>query len=94
MELSFLLITGFQWDAANVGHIQRHGVRPDEVEELLGSGGAAVYRAKGGRYVAYGRTLVGRHLFVVFEGRAGGRVRVITARDQTDRERRTMRRKR
>jgi len=25
----------FDWDAANVGHIARHGVKPEEVEEVL-----------------------------------------------------------
>ena len=28
-------IEGFDWDAANVGHILRHGVTPFEVEEVL-----------------------------------------------------------
>ncbi|MBI3078719.1 MAG: BrnT family toxin [Deltaproteobacteria bacterium] len=89
-----MLIRGFQWDIANVEHVQGHGMRPEEVEEVLTGRTVAVYRAKRGRYVAYGQTLGGRYLFVVFERRAGGAVRVITAREQTRRERRTTSRKR
>ena len=29
-------IEGFDWDAANVGHILRHAVTPSEVEEVAG----------------------------------------------------------
>jgi hypothetical protein len=29
-------IEGFDWDAANVGHIRRHAVTPFEVEEAAG----------------------------------------------------------
>ncbi|MGA1997519.1 MAG: hypothetical protein ABSH45_17235 [Bryobacteraceae bacterium] len=29
-------IEGFDWDAANVGHILRHAVTPFEVEEVAG----------------------------------------------------------
>jgi hypothetical protein len=29
-------IEGFDWDAANVGHIRRHAVAPFEVEEAAG----------------------------------------------------------
>lgn len=28
-------VRGFDWDAANVGHILRHGVTPFEVEEAV-----------------------------------------------------------
>jgi len=29
-------LDGFDWDAANVGHILRHAVTPFEVEEVVG----------------------------------------------------------
>ena len=29
-------LEGFDWDAANVGHILRHAVTPFEVEEVVG----------------------------------------------------------
>ena len=28
------MLNGFEWDTANVSHIQRHGVTPFEVEEI------------------------------------------------------------
>ncbi|MGI9862846.1 hypothetical protein SDD30_15820 [Moorella naiadis] len=40
-----LKIKGFKWDARNIGHIAKHGVRPEEAEEVFlmshFSGGAA-----------------------------------------------------
>ena len=46
------------------------------------------------RYLAYGRTENDRWLFAVYVRRPGGRVRVPTARDMTEREKRLSRRKR
>ena len=80
-------VVGFDWDARNIEHIARHGVEPDEVEVVL-RGGALVLRGREGRYVAYGRTAAGRYLFIVLHARGDGIVRVITARDMTERERR------
>ena len=79
--------TAFEWDTINVDHIARHGVEPSEVETACRSG-AVVLRGREGRYLAYGRTEAGRLLFIVFHRRERGFVRVITARDITDRERR------
>lgn len=46
-----------------------------------------VLRGRRGRYLAYGRTEAGRYLLVVLIQRGRRIVRVITARDMTDRER-------
>jgi hypothetical protein len=46
------------------------------------------------RYLAYGRTEHGRWMFVVYVTRPRGRVRVLTARDMTERERRLYQRER
>lgn len=86
-------IRGFVWDDENVAHVARHGVSPDEVEEML-VGDPIVLRGAGDRYLAYGRTEHDRWLFAVYVTRPGGRVRVLTARDMTERERRLYRRKR
>ena len=62
-------IEGFDWDAANAGHIVLHAVTPFEVEE------AAVRRhvtirarsvADEERWKLFGRTASGRYLVVVF----------------------------
>lgn len=86
-------IRGFAWDNENVAHITRHGVLSREVEEVL-VGECLVLRGPDGRYLAYGRTAGGRFLFVVYVPRSAGYVRVLTARDMTDREKRLYRRRR
>jgi len=53
-----------------------------------------VLRGADDRYLAYGQTEHGRWLFAVYVTRPGGRVRVLTARDMTEREKRLYRRKR
>lgn len=66
---------------------------PGEVEEAL-VGDPLVLRGADDRYLAYGQTENDRWLFAVYVRRPGGRVRVLTARDMTDREKRFARRKR
>ncbi|MFQ5801368.1 MAG: BrnT family toxin [Candidatus Methylomirabilales bacterium] len=76
----------FDWDEDNIEHIARHGVLPEEVEEVFDFG-PYLRKAKGGLYAAYGQTDAGRHLVVFFRYRAKGVIRVITARQMTGRER-------
>jgi uncharacterized DUF497 family protein len=85
----------FDWDEENAGHISRHGVSPDEVEDALLDPdriGAVAYGLGGERRWAYvGSTAPGRTLLVVVTHRRR-RLRVVTARDATERERRQYRR--
>ncbi len=90
--LHILRIRGFEWDEHNTEHLAPHDVLPDEAEETL-TGRLYLRRGRHGRYYGYGRTLVGRYLFVVFVLRPGGQVRVITARGMTEAERRLYQRK-
>jgi uncharacterized DUF497 family protein len=86
-------VDSFDWDAHNVDHIARHHVVPDEVEELWES---KIYliRGRSGRYQALGQTVAGRYLICVFERyEEPGWIRVVTARDMNDKERRLFRRK-
>jgi uncharacterized DUF497 family protein len=87
-----VIISGFEWDDDNVSHIERHQFTPEEVEEVF-AGDYQVRRARQKLYLALGETLDGRLAFIVFRRRPGGIVRVITARDMDDRERRLFRRK-
>jgi uncharacterized DUF497 family protein len=87
-----VVISGFAWDDDNVRHIERHEFTPDEVEEVF-VGGHRVRRTREKRYIALGRTFDGRLALVVFRRLPGGVVRVITARDMDDSERRLFRRK-
>jgi uncharacterized DUF497 family protein len=62
-------IGGFDWDAANVGHIRRHAVTPFEVEEAAGRPHATIpaLTIKGEkRWKLFGKTASNRHLTVVF----------------------------
>jgi uncharacterized DUF497 family protein len=87
-----LVLSGFEWDDGNADHIARHGLSPDEVEEAF-AGTLKIRKTRDGRYLAFGETLDGRLVLAVFEKLAEGRVRVVTARDMDDAERRLYRRK-
>ncbi len=76
----------FEWDDGNVEHIaERHGIYPEEVEQVFYNG-AYILRAKD-RYRVFGQDDAGRYLFIVCIVR-DSKVRVISARDMTIRERR------
>ena len=87
-----MVISAFDWDDDNILHIDRHGFTPEEVEEVF-VGDHKVRRTRQKRYIALGETLPGRLAFVVFRRLPGGLIRVITARDMSDSERRLFRRK-
>lgn len=81
-------ISGFEWDDGNVLHLAlRHGVEPEEAEEVFAA--APLFRrTKGGHYAVFGRTRAGRLLVIIFERGADGLVRVITGWDMNAAERR------
>lgn len=77
------------WTEADVAHLARHGVTPDEVEEVLATG--PVWRRgrkhpETGRESLYalGQTDVGRYLFIVLSPRGKGRARCVTAREMDE----------
>jgi hypothetical protein len=85
-------VEGFEWDAGNSEkNWKRHQVTQSECEQLFGnlplllSATAKVGEAES-RYFALGRTDAARELAVVFTVR-GRRVRVISARPMSRRER-------
>ena len=79
-------IRDFIWDDANEDHIARHGVTPEEVEEIFADR-IAVRRSRLGRYLVLGRSGTGRYLAAVIEKLGAGMVRVVTARDMSPAER-------
>lgn len=87
-----MVISGFDWDDQNVLHIERHQFSPEEVEEVF-DGAYKVRRARQGLYIALGETLDGRLAFVVFRRLSKGVIRVVTARNMENNERRLYRRK-
>jgi len=84
----------FDWDDANISHIEDHDVEPEEAEEALTDPRripGTSYNVPGERRRAViGATVSGRVLFVVYTRRRD-RIRVITARDADRHERRAYR---
>lgn len=81
----------FEWDEENIEHIAHHDVEMDEAEAVLDNK-PLILKTKDDKYLAYGQTDEGRFLLVVFV-RNAGQVRVITARDLTDGEKRRLKRR-
>ncbi len=84
-------VDGFDWDRGNVQkNWQRHRVAFYECEEVFFSEPLLVpnptHSAIEARVLAFGRTTRGRLLTVVFTVR-GGKIRVISARDMSRKER-------
>jgi hypothetical protein len=81
---------GFDWNPHNVGHVARHGVQPEEVEEAVGRA-HVIIPAKDmhgeKRWMLFARSAAGRYLIVVFTIR-DGRLRPVTAHTMNERERR------
>ena len=85
-------IKSCQWDDWNVDHIARHGVEPEEVEQVFRHR-PFIQKGKRGRYLAYGQTDAGRYLTVVFEYLGQNRADIVTARDMVRKERKRFRKR-
>ena len=86
-------VASFDWDDKNVAHISRHGVSPNEAEQVLEQE-PLVLKAEQGKYLAYGQTDAGRYLLVVFVWRSQHTIRVISARSLTEGEKKRYRKRR
>jgi len=79
-------ITEIVWTEADIEHIARHAVGPDEVEEVIAMGPVwrrgRKHHETGRRSIyALGRTEAGRYLFVVLSPVSAGLAPCVTARD-------------
>ena len=75
----------FDWDAANLGHIARHGIAPKEAEEavLIEPLETDVQsHLSEQRVLCFGRAKSGRLLTVLYTERRG-KIRVVTAYEMT-----------
>jgi hypothetical protein len=93
MDISQLLkSTGFEWDEGNIDkNWIKHGVSPSECEQVFFNQQLVVaddvtHSDEEARWYALGRTDANRLLFVVFAIRKD-RIRVVSARDMSLRER-------
>ncbi|HXT35789.1 MAG TPA: BrnT family toxin [Chloroflexota bacterium] len=78
-----------QWDEFNTSHVQRHGIEPADAEEAVTDprrlGVPASNTGSEERRPVLGATAAGRLLVVVMTRRAG-LIRIVTARDATQGE--------
>lgn len=88
-----MYIRSFDWDEKNENHILEHGVTISEVEEAILLRRPFYQRGREDKYIAYVITEEGRYLFMVFVIKGGGRIRIITARDMTKKEKRYYRKR-
>jgi hypothetical protein len=82
----------FWWDQLNIEHIADHGVEPYEAEEVLDD--AFIVRVGRDRYSAYGQSDSGCYLLVIYAKKSDQRIRVITARDLTAAEKKSLKQRR
>ena len=79
------------WPEDRVDHIGRHGVRPEEFEEVCFGASLVLHAKATGQnpvYYVLGETDVGRPLFCVVIEFPGGKAYPVTARDMTTKEKR------
>lgn len=95
---TFQTAEGFDWDQGNISkNWEKHKVTPAQCEELFFNMPLVVqtaeqHSASEKRYFALGKTDADRHLFIVFTIR-GKKIRVISARDMSRKERKVYREK-
>ena len=85
----FKAVQDSDWSAS---HIAAHGVTLDEVRETILERPYWAAPGREGTILVYGRTYAGRYLLVVAIDENGAAF-IVTARDMTDAEKRTFRRK-
>ena len=79
-------VTNIEWYEENISHIARHGVSPEETEEVCFSRSSCIETGKGELYYITGQTEAGRYLFIVVKYLGHGKAKVITARDMDGKE--------
>jgi hypothetical protein len=87
------VVREIRWTLESEAHIARHGVTPEEVEQAVNSKPRYEATGREDSTLLYCVTDHGRLLLIVLAEAVDGRWYVATARDMTDTERRTFRRK-
>ena len=86
-------IREFEWDEQNIDHTACHGVSPEEVEEACNNR-PFVLKGRKGLYLVYSQTRNGRYLLIVTRYLGQGILRVITARNMTETEKKLCKQRR
>ncbi len=87
-----MYISELDWDDYRIEHIAKHDVEPAEVWEACEDPFHLARRQGRNRYRLYGQSRDGRYLFAILEHIEDSVYKPITARDMTDREKRSFRR--
>jgi uncharacterized protein len=82
-----------RWTAWSEDHIARHRVAPAEVEDVLFTRPRWTTAGRDDTTLVFGTTMTGRLLLVVTVDEGDGVAFVVTAREMTEQEKRTFRRK-
>ena len=80
-------IREFEWNDRNIGHIVRHNISPDEVEDVAFDDEPWIRKGRRGTRYMLGYTIGGRYLFIVYSLENKGIARVITAMDMDEKTR-------
>ena len=86
-------IREFEWDGNNIEHISRHGVSPDEVEDVAFDDDPWIRKGRKGTRYMLGHTIAGRYLFAVYVLRSKGIARVITAMEMDEKTKKLYRKR-
>lgn len=86
-------INDFEWDDNNVEHIAKHGVSPDEIEEVAFDDDPWIRKGRNDRRYMLGYTIAGRYLFVVYVLKSKDIARVITSMDMDEKTRKLYKRR-
>ncbi|MBI3290070.1 BrnT family toxin [Candidatus Microgenomates bacterium] len=90
-SFDFSKTTGFEWDKANIEHIKKHDINYRECEEAILSeplitNNDETHSQIEERFRAYGKTNNKRLILIIFTIR-NNKIRVVSARDQSRKER-------
>ena len=86
-------IKEFEWDDNNIEHIARHGVFPDEVEDVAFDDEPWIRKGKKETRYMLGYTVGGRYLFVVYILKGKGIARVITSMEMDNKTKKLYRKR-
>ncbi len=87
-------IREFDWDDSNIEHTSRHGVFPDEMEDVAFDDEPWIRRGRKGTRYMLGYTVAGRYLFSVYVLKGKGVAGVVTSMYMDSKTRRLYRKRR
>ncbi len=87
------MLRSITWSQESEDHIARHGVMPNEVEEVFYGRPRLTVRGRGETTEVYGQTYAGRYMQIVYRIGLTNDVDIVTARQMTTNEQQIFRQK-